>query len=50
METRIDDFTAFGLRPELLKGIADLGFAKPTPIQRDAIPPASPAATSWPAR
>ncbi|HYH45348.1 MAG TPA: DEAD/DEAH box helicase [Thermoanaerobaculia bacterium] len=38
METRTDDFTSFGLRPELLKGISDLGFAKPTPIQRDAIP------------
>lgn len=34
------DFSAFGLHAELLRGVADLGFRTPTPIQRDAIPPA----------
>jgi ATP-dependent RNA helicase RhlE len=38
MNTKTDDFTHFGLRPELLQGVSDLGFVKPTPIQRDAIP------------
>src|ERR671919_1892536 len=33
-------FSSFGLHPDLLRGIADLGFVKPTPIQNDAIPPA----------
>jgi ATP-dependent RNA helicase RhlE len=33
-------FTNFGLHPDLLKGIRDLGFARPTPIQSEAIPPA----------
>ena len=28
------------LHPDLLRGIRELGFVKPTPIQRDAIPPA----------
>jgi ATP-dependent RNA helicase RhlE len=28
------------LHPNLLRGIKELGFAQPTPIQRDAIPPA----------
>jgi len=32
-------FTSFGLHPDLLRGIEDLGFVKPTPIQTDAIPP-----------
>ncbi|HVT60274.1 MAG TPA: DEAD/DEAH box helicase [Thermoanaerobaculia bacterium] len=34
------DFSSFGLDPELLRGVEDLGFTRPTPIQRDAIPPA----------
>ncbi len=34
------DFSSFGLSAELLRGIRDLGFDKPTPIQCDAIPPA----------
>ncbi len=37
-----DDHTAFsdlGLRPELLKALAGLGYEEPTPIQREAIPP-----------
>ena len=38
MDTKTDDFNHFGLRPELLQGVSDLGFVKPTPIQRDAIP------------
>jgi ATP-dependent RNA helicase RhlE len=33
-------FTALKLHPDLLKGIRELGFARPTPIQADAIPPA----------
>lgn len=33
-------FTEFGLHPSLLRGVEDLGFAQPTPIQRDSIPPA----------
>ena len=33
-------FTALKIHPALLKGIKDLGFIRPTPIQADAIPPA----------
>jgi ATP-dependent RNA helicase RhlE len=33
-------FTELDLHPSLLAGIRDLGFAKPTPIQAEAIPPA----------
>jgi ATP-dependent RNA helicase RhlE len=33
-------FSTFGLHPDLLRGVAALGFTAPTPIQRDAIPPA----------
>jgi ATP-dependent RNA helicase RhlE len=33
-------FTALKLHPTLLKGIHELGFTRPTPIQADAIPPA----------
>ena len=33
-------FNDLKLHPSLLKGIKDLGFARPTPIQADAIPPA----------
>ncbi len=33
-------FTPFNLHPSLMKGVADLGFTSPTPIQRDGIPPA----------
>ena len=33
-------FTALKLHPDLLKGIRELGFTRPTPIQADAIPPA----------
>jgi ATP-dependent RNA helicase RhlE len=33
-------FTQFNLHPELLRGIKELGFQRPTPIQTDAIPPA----------
>jgi ATP-dependent RNA helicase RhlE len=33
-------FETFGLHPALLKGIADLGFTRPTPIQEQSIPPA----------
>jgi ATP-dependent RNA helicase RhlE len=33
-------FGALKLHPNLVKGIKELGFSKPTPIQTDAIPPA----------
>ena len=32
-------FTSFGLDPALLRGVEDLGFEQPTPIQDMAIPP-----------
>ncbi|MGH2386460.1 MAG: DEAD/DEAH box helicase, partial [Candidatus Limnocylindria bacterium] len=31
-------FSQLGLRPELLRAIADSGYVTPTPVQRDAIP------------
>ncbi len=33
-------FSSFGLHPDLLRGVKDLGFQRPTPIQTEAIPPA----------
>src|ERR1043166_7642980 len=33
-------FGSMKLHPALLKGVKELGFARPTPIQTDAIPPA----------
>lgn len=33
-------FTSLALHPSLLKGIKELGFVRPTPIQADSIPPA----------
>jgi len=33
-------FTSLKLHPDLLRGVKDLGFQRPTPIQADAIPPA----------
>jgi ATP-dependent RNA helicase RhlE len=33
-------FSSFGLHPDLLRGVKELGFTRPTPIQQDAIPPA----------
>jgi ATP-dependent RNA helicase RhlE len=33
-------FSKFGLHTDLLRGIKELGFTRPTPIQIDAIPPA----------
>jgi len=33
-------FSSLKLHPDLLRGIKELGFVKPTPIQSDAIPPA----------
>jgi ATP-dependent RNA helicase RhlE len=33
-------FSSFELHPDLLRGIKELGFKRPTPIQTDAIPPA----------
>src|SRR5580692_1438190 len=31
-------FTDLGLKPELVRAVADKGYATPTPIQREAIP------------
>jgi ATP-dependent RNA helicase RhlE len=33
-------FASFGLDPLLLRGVRELGFARPTPIQEQSIPPA----------
>jgi ATP-dependent RNA helicase RhlE len=33
-------FSSFSLHPDLLKGVKELGFTRPTPIQTDAMPPA----------
>ena len=33
-------FSQFGLHPDLLRGVREMGFTRPTPIQADAIPPA----------
>ncbi len=33
-------FSTLELHPDLLKGVSQLGFTRPTPIQTDAIPPA----------
>ena len=33
-------FTNFHVHPDLLKGIRELGFTRPTPIQAEAVPPA----------
>src|SRR3954470_6207392 len=33
-------FSQFKLHPDLVLGLKDLGFTRPTPIQTDAIPPA----------
>ena len=33
-------FSSFGLHPDLLRAVKELGFTRPTPIQNDAIPPA----------
>jgi len=34
-------FSQFKLHHDLIRGLKDLGFARPTPIQADAIPPAN---------
>lgn len=39
IDTRMP-FDSFGLDAALLRGVKDLGFADPTPIQNDAMPPA----------
>src|SRR4051812_33753230 len=36
--SKVMPFSKFGLHPELLRGVKDLGFSQPTPIQKDAIP------------
>jgi ATP-dependent RNA helicase RhlE len=33
-------FSSFGLHADLLRGVKELGFKRPTPIQTDAMPPA----------
>jgi ATP-dependent RNA helicase RhlE len=40
MESTIMPFSSLRLHPNLLKALKELGFARPTPIQADAIPPA----------
>ncbi len=37
---RVKEFSGFGLHADLVRGVTDLGFTAPTPIQADAIPPA----------
>ncbi|MDF1502616.1 DEAD/DEAH box helicase [Roseisolibacter sp. H3M3-2] len=32
-------FTSFGLHPDLLRGVQEMGFTTPTPIQTQAVPP-----------
>jgi ATP-dependent RNA helicase RhlE len=34
-------FSSFPLHPDLLRGVKELGFTRPTPIQEQAIPPAA---------
>ena len=34
------NFEGLGLHPKLMRAIGELGFEKPTPVQRDAMPPA----------
>src|SRR4051794_6949115 len=34
----MNSFRGFNLKPEILQGIADLYYKKPTPIQEEAIP------------
>ena len=36
----LSTFSAFGLHPDLLRGVRELGFTRPTPIQQEAIPAA----------
>jgi ATP-dependent RNA helicase RhlE len=36
----VNDFSKFALHPDLIRGVTGLHFTQPTPIQRDAIPPA----------
>ena len=33
-------FSNFGLHPDLLRGVKEMGFTRPTPIQQDSMPPA----------
>ncbi len=33
-------FSSFGLQPDLLRGVQEMGFSSPTPIQSQAVPPA----------
>lgn len=33
-------FSHLGLHADLLRGVRELGFTRPTPIQQEAIPPA----------
>ncbi len=40
MSVNILPFSNLKLHPSLLRGVKDLGFTRPTPIQSDAIPPA----------
>ena len=42
-DTAPNGFARFGLAPELMKAIEDLGFTRPTPVQLETIPMAQPA-------
>src|SRR6266545_838488 len=33
-------FSSFGFHPDIARGVREMGFVRPTPIQRDAISPA----------
>jgi ATP-dependent RNA helicase RhlE len=43
-------FNKLQLHPTLLKGIKELGFTRPTPIQEQAVPPAMEGRDVWRAR
>jgi ATP-dependent RNA helicase DbpA len=36
---RMHDFTSFSLTPALLQGVEALGYARPTPVQAESLPP-----------
>ena len=38
MSVKIQDFAAFGLDDSIMRAIDEMGYAKPTPIQAQAIP------------
>jgi superfamily II DNA/RNA helicase len=40
LEKELMTFSDLKLHPNLMRGVKELGFTRPTPIQSDAIPPA----------